>query len=62
MFFPNSIGHFIDGDSFSLGEEKDGKKEHDENPSGKEKEDARLHMAKHGEEGLSNNKGEQHIC
>lgn len=49
------------GDVLCLGKEEVNENSHEVHKDGKEIEETKLHTAKHGEEGLSNDKGEQHV-
>ena len=53
--------HLLDGDVLGLGEEEGDEDGHDDDPSGEEVEEAELHVAEHGEEGLRDDEGEEHV-
>lgn len=58
--FPHSI-HLFNGDVPSLRKEEEYEDSHNDDKATEEEEETKLHVAKHGEEALSNNKGEQHV-
>ena len=53
--------HLFNWDILGLGQEEVDEDSHDYNEASKEKEEAKLHVAKHGEENLSNGKCEDHV-
>lgn len=53
--------HLFNRDAFSLREEKVNKNSHEKNEARKEEEETELEMTEHGEEGLTNNEGENHV-
>ena len=61
MLLPHSFVHFINWDSFSFRQEENCVQEHDNDPSSEEEENPGSHVTKHGEKGLSNEEGEEHV-
>lgn len=48
MWFPHSLSHVINGDSFGLWNEEHRKQSHHNDPSAEEEEYSRSHSTKHG--------------
>lgn len=57
---PNSVNLF-NGDVLCLRQEEEHENSHNDYKAGKEKEETELQVAEHGEENLSDEKGEQHV-
>lgn len=57
---PNSVNLF-NGDVLCLRQEEEDESSHDDNKAGEEKEETELQVAEHGEENLSDDKGEKHV-
>lgn len=60
MFLPY-LGHFFNWDILSLRQEEEYKDGHDHNPEGEEEEETKLQVAKHCQENLSYEEGENHV-
>lgn len=60
MSFEDKV-YVFNGDTFGLREEQVNENSHNNNKAGKEKEQTELEVAKHGEKGLSNGEGEDHV-
>ena len=64
--FPEPVGlpdehHLLDGHVLGLRQEERDEDGHDDDPSGEEVEEAELEVAEHGEEGLRDAEGEEHV-
>ncbi|KAE8672658.1 hypothetical protein F3Y22_tig00111835pilonHSYRG00055 [Hibiscus syriacus] len=60
MLLP-SLVHLFDGDVLRLRDEEVNEDSHDDDKAGEEEEEIELQVAKHGEEDLSNDEGEDHV-
>lgn len=61
MLFPDSVHHGIDRHPLGLRQEEDHEDPHCDDPGGEEEEDGSLHGTEHGEEGLGDEEGEEHV-
>lgn len=61
MLLPHFLRHLLDRHVLRLRDQEQDEERHDENPPGEEEEDPELEMAKHGQERLCYDEGEQHV-
>lgn len=61
MAAPHRVDHLVDGHPLRLRQQPEDEGGHDNDPDSEEEEDEGLHTAHHGEEGLRDEEGEEHV-